>query len=134
MTTRFQKGHPMPKSIGLCADEYSAVRAVRLAMDKEVDAVKARESEIREHIINNLSASDDTGAAGKIYRAQIVKKSTIKVADWPAFHAWVSENNRFDMLQKRLAVKAVTDYVEEEKTLLPGTEKILVPEVSITKI
>lgn len=126
-------GAPMPKSIGLCADLYSEVRALRLAMDKEVEKVKARESEIREHIISNLSKSADTGAAGLKYRAQIVTKVVPRLADWSAFTGYILANDRFDLIQKRLGEKAVMDMLEDGKAI-PGIEKMNIPEVSITKI
>lgn len=127
-------GAPVPKSIGRCADLYAQVRDLRRAMDKEVEAVKARETELREHIINSLSKSDDTGAAGLLYRAQIVEKDVVKVSDWQKFHAWIAKNDRFDMIQKRISEKAAEDWVEQNKKLMPGTELIHVPDVSITKI
>jgi hypothetical protein len=123
----------MPQSIGLCADEYHDVRDLRLAMEKEVEAVKARESEIRTHIIDNLSKSSDTGAAGLRYRAQIVTKAVPKLADWSLFTAAVQKTGRFDLIQKRLSEKAVADLWAEGFSV-PGVEKINVPEVSITKI
>jgi hypothetical protein len=127
------KGAPMPKSIGLCADEYSRVRELRLAMQKEMESVKERETEIREYIIANLSKSDDTGAAGLKYRAQIVMKDVPKIADWQALTGYVMEHDRFDLLQKRLGEKAVSDMWEAGEAV-PGVEKIHVPDVSITKI
>jgi len=133
MDIKFTAGAPVPNSIGLCADLYSEVRALRLAMDKEVEAVRKRESEIREHIIDTLSKSDDTGAAGKFYRAQIVTKTEPKLADWGVFTSWVRKNDRFDLLQKRLVPTAVKDMWEEREEI-PGVERVLVPDVSITKI
>lgn len=127
-------GSPLPKSIGACADLYNDVRTVRLAMDKEAKAVKDRETEIREHIIANLGKSEDTGAAGKRYRAQIVVKDVVRVVDWGLLHSWIRKNDRFDMLQKRLGETAATDWIAEEKRMLPGCEVIKVPDVSITKI
>lgn len=126
-------GAPMPKSIGLCADDYAAVRAIRLRMEKEVEAVKARESEIREHIISNLSKSDDTGAAGLKYRAQIVMKTKPKLSDWALLTQCVAETGRFDFLQKRLGEKAVEDMWEQGFDI-PGIERMNIPDVSITKI
>lgn len=126
-------GAPLPASIGRCADMYSEVRALRLAMDKEVEAVKKRENEIKEHIIANLSKSEDTGAAGLKYRAQIVMKIVPQVADWGVFTSWVRKNDRFDLIQKRLNDKAVKD-LWEEREAVPGVEKVNVPDVSITKI
>lgn len=134
MSDNFQVGAPLPASIGRCADLYKEVRDLRLAMEKEVEAVKRRETEIREYIIDNLSKSADTGAAGLKYRAQIVVKDVVKVNDWGVLHAWIRKNDRFDMLQKRLSEKAAADWMEEEKRLLPGTEVLKVPDVSVTKI
>lgn len=126
-------GSPMPRSIGLCADFYNDVRALRLMMEKEVAAIQARESEIKNHIIDNLSKSDDTGASGKRYRAQIVMKVVPQLADWNAFTAFVMEHDRFDLIQKRLGEKAVADMWESGETI-PGVAKFNTPTVSITKI
>lgn len=126
-------GGPLPPSIGRCADLYSDMRTLRLSMEKEVEAVKAREHEIREWIIGNLSKSDDTGAAGLRYRAQIVEKEVPRAMDWPAVHGYIQKTGRFDLLQKRLGEKAVMDMVAD-KQAIPGIEIVKVPDVSITKI
>jgi hypothetical protein len=134
MDDRFIAGSPLPTSVGRCADLYAEVREVRLAMDKEVEAVKKRESEIREHIINNLSKSDDTGAAGLRYRAQIIVKEEVKVVDWGVLWSWAKKNDRSDTYQKRINTTMAKDWMKEEGRVLPGTEKILVPDISIQKI
>jgi hypothetical protein len=134
MNNDFIAGAPMPRSIGYCADLLHETRELRLAMQKQTDDVKARETEIREHIIATLSKSDRTGEAGLRYRAQIVTKQAYKPVDWGVLHSWIRKNDRFDFLQKRLADKAVADWVEENHKPLPGTEIINVPDVSITKI
>jgi hypothetical protein len=128
-----QEGAPLPPSIGLCADLYAEVRELRLAMQKHVDNVKRREAEIREHIINNLSKSDDTGAAGKRYRAQIVTKDVPTLRDWDAFTAFVARANRWDLLHKRVADKPVRDLWEEGEQV-PGIEAFKTVDVSITRI
>lgn len=132
-TNPLEVGAPLPKSMGRCADLYNDVRQLRLAMDKEVEAVKARESEIREYIISNLSKSADTGAAGLRYRAQIVMKDSPRATDWQALWAYIAKNNRFDLLQKRLGEKAVMDTLADN-VRIPGVEVVHVPDVSITKI
>lgn len=136
-------GGPMPPSIGRCADLYHDIRDLRLAMDKEVSAIKARETEVKNHIIDSLSVSDDTGAAGLKFRAQLTTKSKpilssasddLPSGGWGVFCSWVRKNDRFDMLQKRLADKAVLDFYEEDGRLPPGIEKMTVKDVSITKV
>lgn len=128
-----EKGAPLPRSIGMCADLYNDVRTLRLQMEKEVAEIQARETEVKDHIINNLSKSDDTGAAGKRYRAQIKLKDTPHATDWKLTWAYVAKHNRFDLLQKRLGEKAVMDMYEAGETI-PGIEIMHVPTVSITKI
>jgi hypothetical protein len=126
-------GGPIPRSIGRTADLYNDVRQLRLAMEKEAEKVKARETELREYIIANLSKSDDTGAAGLRYRAQIVSKDVPRAMDWAKVHAFIRDNDRFDLLQKRLGEKAVMDMWEQGEAI-PGVEVVKVPDVSITKI
>lgn len=123
----------MPRSMGLSADLYAEVRELRLAMQKHVDKMKERETEIREYLIDNISKSDDTGAAGKKYRAQIVRKIVPQVADWAKVWAFVQKTGRFDILQKRVSDTAVKDMWEDGKAI-PGVEKFHAVEVSITKI
>lgn len=130
---KYQKGAPLPESIGRCADLYAETREMRLAMQKVVDAVAKREAEIREHIIQHLEASDDTGAAGLKYRAQIKKDTKPKVEDWEKVYDFIVEADRFDLLQRRIADKAVKDMWEEGEEV-PGVGRIHVPSVSITKI
>lgn len=137
-------GAPMPVSMGRCADLYHDVRELRLAMEKEVAEIQAREAEIKAHIINNLSSADgDTGAAGLRYRAQVVSKKKPIIAPvsdiyaqggWRVFCNWVASMNRFDMLQKRLSDKAVMDWMDQEKKVIPGLEIMNVKDVSVTKI
>lgn len=133
MDSRFTVGSPLPASIGLCADAYHEVRELRLAMQKQVDDVQRREAEIREHIINTLSKSDDTGAAGLRYRAQIKMKVSYKAADWEKVWGFVQKTGRFDILQKRLGETAVADTYAAGETI-PGVERVNVPELSVTKI
>lgn len=126
-------GSAMPKSIGRCADLYHDVRDLRLIMEKECEAVKARESEIQEHIIANLSKSDDTGASGLRYRAQVRSEAKPQLADWSQFTAYVKQTGRFDLMQKRLGEKAIADMWEGGEAV-PGVAKVHVPKLSITKI
>jgi fructosamine-3-kinase len=130
---KFDKGGPLPKSMGRCADLYKEVEELYREMNAETEEVKARLSEIREHLIANLSKSDDTGAAGLRYRAQIKTDKKPTVRDWDKFYAYIYAKKRFDLLQRRISDKAALDILDEEGKL-PGVERINVPKVSITKI
>lgn len=129
---------PIPESVGRTVDLYKEVSILRLAMEKEVEAVKKRETELKESIINRLAKSrgqgGDTGAAGLKYRAEVKDDDVYSVKDWPAFHKWLLTNARLDMLQKRLGEKAMEDFVEQTRTLPPGVELVKVPVISVTKL
>ena len=129
----YQTGAPMPASVGLCADLYSEVRELRLAMQKIVDEVKARETEIKDYIINELPKSQNTGAAGKKYRAQIVTKDVPTLKNWDELTLYITHTGRFDLLYKRIAEKPVKDMWEAGESV-PGVEKFKVVDVSITKL
>lgn len=129
----------IPASYGRCADLYKAVQALRLAMEKEAEEVKSFESKLKDHMINGLSASDDTGASGLKYRVQIVTKDVPRVdteaedGGWPKLWAYIAKTGRFDLLQKRLGEKAVAAFWEQGETI-PGVVKFRAKDVSITKI
>jgi len=133
MKTQYKVGSEIPESVGLTADLYKEVSDLRLAMQKVVDEMKARESELRESIINRLSKSDDTGAAGKRYRAQIVTKLKPGLKDWDKFRSFVEKSGRWDLIQKRISERAVLDILEEGGSV-PGIERFNAVGVSITKI
>lgn len=133
----------IPTSVGRCADLYHDVRALRLAMSKEVEEVESFERELKEHMLGNLSRSDDTGAAGLRYRVQRVEKQVPRVGTdaedggtaegWTKLWDYIARTGRFDLLQKRLGEKAVKDMWDAGEAV-PGVMRMNVPDVSITKI
>lgn len=139
-------GHPLkvgsalPQSMGRCADLYHDIREMRLAMEKETEEIKARETEIQEHIIATLSTGDDTGAAGLKYRAQVVVKPKPRLLTgeggdgWGIFTSWVRKNDFFNMIQKRLNETAIQEWSDAERRMPPGVERVNVKTLSITKI
>jgi hypothetical protein len=60
-------GDEMPEHLGQVADEYKRVSAIRLAMDKRAEAVKARESELKEYLIDNIDVDNEAGVMGMRY-------------------------------------------------------------------
>ncbi len=88
-TDTYKVGDPIPEHLGTVTDMYKEVSQVRLAMSKDVDAVKSREGELKEHLIQSLEKDDGNGAVGKRYKAIISteRKPKIKEGGWPALHA-----------------------------------------------
>ena len=136
MTTfSLRVGAPLPENVGALADGLKEIKELRIDMDKQVEAVRRREREIEEAIMTRLEETGDTGAMGTRYKVQLVKKTKPKIADADQFFAWVQQTGAFDMLQKRVAEKAVMDWAQEHDGNLPdGLERIHVPSLSLTKV
>lgn len=131
----YDVGDPIPEQLGIVADHYKEVQALRLEMKKQTDEVQARETELKNHLIDNLAVSknDDTGASGLKYRAQITTSEKATVSDWEKTYDYISEHDRFDLMGKSLNQKAVDGIWEKGKNI-PGVDKIVVKKVSVTKI
>jgi len=130
---KFIKDSPLPSSLGPCVDLYKEVQDLRLAMKKEVDAIQSREREIKQHLVDSISKSDDTGVAGKKYRAQIVTKTSAAVSDWDKVWDFIRENDRTDLVQNRINDKAIKEIWEAGETV-PGVEKFNSVDVSVRKV
>jgi hypothetical protein len=123
----------IPEAVGPRADLYHDVREVRLAMEKEVNEWKAFEAKIQDSILTDLSVSENTGAAGLRYRAQVVTKREPTVEDWFALQKHIATTGEFDLMQKRLATTAIKDRWEADVEV-PGVGAINVKSLSVTKI
>lgn len=128
-----EKALVIPKKLGDVADLLFKTRAERLATTKKVEELQARETALKNHLIDNLPKSEATGVAGKAARVQIVVKQRLGVKNWEEVYAYIKKNNAFDMLQRRLSDTAVKDRLEAGKKV-PGVEFTAVADVSITKL
>lgn len=131
---RFNKGGPMPKSVGACADLYTEVRELRLAMDKAVKAVKERETEIYNMILSTLQESPDSGAAGDTTSVRMTEKEVFHAKSWDQIFPWVASKNQFQLLGKSLNNKAIRELYEEYGQLPPGVERDEIEQLSFTKV
>jgi len=134
MDERFTKGGPLPASVGEMADLYAEVRELRLAMQKAVDEVHARETEIRKAILETLMESPDTGASGERQRVQLVKKTAYPVKDWMTFWPWVAQHQQWQLLGKRASEKALRELHDEYGQLPPGVETAEYEDLSFAKV
>lgn len=125
--------YKFPKAMGACADKLFELRNKRLAMQKEVDAVAAEETALKNHIIENLPKSEASGVAGKLARVTVVTKQIPQVKDWDAFYKYVKKTGSFDLMQKRLTDAAIKERWEAGKEI-PGVEHFNAVSVSINKV
>jgi hypothetical protein len=122
----------LPSSLAGAADKLYTLRAERLALQKEVDAMGEQESALREFIIQNLPKSQASGITGRIAHAEIEKKIIPQVNDWPAFYRHVLKTKDFSLMQRRLNDGAVKERWTANKAV-PGVGKFTALVVSVTK-
>ncbi len=122
----------LPKDLARCADLLFTTRDERLALQREVDALKAKESALRQHIIDTLPKSS-TGVAGKIASVAVVVKDKPTVTDWDELYGYIQENGAFELLHRRLTEGAVKEYWEEGDEV-PGVGLTQYVDISLKKV
>jgi len=135
----------MPKKLGACADLYRDKRELRLAANKEVEAMKAEETQIANHIIDNLDVGSK-GVIGERFKAVVVTEDIYQVEDWPKFYAHLKKTGEFDLLNKAINQSAVKARVEAQERpsgkrgenwkpkLPPGMAVFRAKKLSVTKV
>jgi len=123
----------LPSTLSGCADLLYTTRQMRLGIEKQAEELKARETELREHLIANLPADGATGIAGKIAQALIVKKEEPQVDDWEAYWKWIAKNKAWDCVQRRINPAAVKARWAEKKKVA-GVSSYINVTLSLTKV
>ncbi len=128
----------IPKQLAVCADLLYETRQKRLDMQKVVDELASQESQLRNHIIDNLPKSNALGITGKVARVTVVNKDVVQVADWEALYGYILKTAKKDpgvwsLLQKRVGEATVKDLWAAD-VKVPGVAKLQVPTISLNKV
>lgn len=123
----------LPKTLAATADKLYTTRQARLALQKDVDALKKTESALEEVLINKLPKDDATGVTGSVARATIEVSPVPIITDETALLAFVKKTGQNDLLQKpKLAVTAVRERWDAKKAI-PGVGVFNVVKVHLNK-
>jgi hypothetical protein len=138
------KGFKIPKTLAACADLYYEVRERRLAAEKAIDAEKAVESALQEHLIASLPKQEASGVSGRLCSVSVVQKEVPKVEDWSKVYAYIVEKYQkgkrsgnqdaaFALLGRSIG-KAAVQEAWAEKRKVPGVGSFKVTTLSVSKI
>lgn len=122
----------LPKTIGGTVDKMARTRSTRLALSKRVDDFKAEEKELQGHLLKLLGAQRLESGSGKLAVGTITRKQVGQIVDWPAYFAWMTDQNALDMVQKRVAVGALQERLDAGEELPPGLKLAEVISISLT--
>lgn len=105
-------------------EEYVMMRDERARIKKEYeerDAPLVADMDIREAWLltklKEIGAESLRTAHGTAY---IQVKTRASCSDWPLFWKYIAENNRFDMLEKRVSQKPISDMLDNNEELPPA--------------
>jgi hypothetical protein len=118
--------------IGATIDALYNLRQARLDMQKDIDAMKAQELELRQTIIGLLENAGLAKASGHAATAGITMKIEPLVTDWDPVFEYIRKENKFELIQKRISAPAWRE-LKETGILVPGTEENTVIDISLTK-
>lgn len=120
------------KEILAMAQEYDKLRAERLAIEKQAESVKERESELKRQIMDGLQAAkiNSVGDTKKIYA--LVQKDEPVADDWKALYEHIQATGEFELLYRRINPAAIKERWELG-IKVPGVQKFPALVLSITK-
>lgn len=105
-------------------ERFIKLRDRRAAFKKTFDTIdKAETLEMDKHdvwMLQMLESMDATSMRTAHGTAFTQDKNRYSGADWPLFWKFIKDNDRFDMLEKRVGQKAVEEYREETGEIPPG--------------
>ena len=119
-------------TLGATIDALYSLRQMRIEMARKVDEMKGQEAAMKREIMEVL---DETGlgkATGAVATCGIMTSVVPVIEDWDTIYAWIRENDRFDLLQKRISVTAWRE-MALDGTVVPGTAVDEARDISLTK-
>lgn len=118
--------------LGKVIDEYYIAREDRLAAERKIKDLKEAEQALKFSIMDMLRDSGLKKATGEVATASIRIMTVPYVEDWGLIHKYIRDNDRFDLLQKRLSTTAWRD-LHETGVNVPGTTAVEDEDLSLTK-
>lgn len=127
-----RKIKPTAETLGARADALYALRERRLELQREVEALKAQESQLRDEAIAELKQQGLHAARGDVATISHRKVNRFGVDDWDKTLAAIRRRKLWQLLERRVAQRACAELHEHGK-LPAGIGVVEVDDLSITK-
>jgi hypothetical protein len=122
----------MSEPLGQIIDRLYTARAHRLEVEAEVKQLKKQEAELKAEIMAKLAEAQLNSGRGEVATASITHSTVPNITDWDAVYGFIMENQMFELLHRRITT-ALWGALEEEGRHVPGTEAVVVTDLSLTK-
>ena len=114
------------------ADHYATARTERLALSKKVDALEDVEKQLKSQLMEAMKEAKASSVGGEIALVTHRVKPKAVAKDWSLIHQYIIDNNAFDIMEARLATKAIAERAEQQDHV-PGMEWFDVDTLSVAK-
>ena len=125
---------------GKLIDDLLRLRSDRLRRDKVVDEIKEDEAQLAKVIEQRLNHAGVVSMRGKRGSFTLSEVVVPHVVNWDKFYQFMRDQNALDLLQKRVAVGAFREYIDEVDAdgmplRIPGVraDKIIKPTLTEVK-
>lgn len=122
-----------PKNPAEVADLWWQIRQYRLDEEKRIAEYKAKESELRQWLIDNVPKSLASGVGGAFVSVKVVQKESTRIDDEDAFLKFAHRKGNEDLLVERPNQKAIADRLENGKKV-PGVVVSHYADLSYSKL
>jgi len=110
---RYDFGLTGATKTGKLIDDLVRLRDDRLRRDKVVNEIKEDEAQLTQVVAQRLNHAGVTSMRGKRGVFSIGEIVVPHVVDWGKFHQFMRTQNALDLLQKRVAVGAFREYIDD---------------------
>jgi len=142
-----EKPVKLPKSLAACADLLYTTRQDRLKLQKEVEAMQALETQIVQHLLEELPKSGATGMKGRLGVATIKQKEIVELYGtgsdtgdrFDKVYEYIRKNAGKDpgvwsLLQRRLNDATAKELIAAGKGAAIGARIGMIDVISVTKL
>lgn len=106
-------------SVSSLVDQYISKRTERLLADKAAKKLAEEEGALKAQLIKICIDSKTKALGGSKGVVNYERKQKPTVTNWEALYQYITENNAFELLQRRLGESAVIERWEDE-IVIPG--------------
>lgn len=100
-------------------DAYISMRAQRLQADRFAASLKEQEDDLKKFLIGYFREQGSTALGGKAGLVKLQHTVEPDPLDWPAFRAFIKENDAWELLHQRVTSTAVRERWEAGQEI-PG--------------
>ena len=124
---------------GKLIDDLVRLRNDRLRRDKVVNEIKEDEAQLTKVVTQRLNHAGVTSMRGKRGVFSLAEIVVPHVVDWDKFYQHMRTQNALDLLQKRVAVGAFREYIDDvdddgKPKRIPGVRADTITKPSLTAV